>query len=237
MNTPKGILFDYGGTIDTNGQHWSEVLWQAYLQEQIPVTKEQFREAYVHAERLLEAQPLVRPDHDFRDVLLIKATAQLSHLASLGHWTPSPEELSRKAEAIALRCHRRVLTTLRRTRPVVQSLAARFPLALVTNFYGNIRTVLTRYRLLHFQGIAESHYCHVRKPDPGLLQAGLSILGCSPAEALVVGDSIKNDIRPAASLGIPAVWLKGPGWDASDPQDEALAAAVITDLAQLPALI
>ena len=26
----KGIIFDYGGTLDTRGDHWSEVLWQGY---------------------------------------------------------------------------------------------------------------------------------------------------------------------------------------------------------------
>ena len=27
----KGIIFDYGGTLDTRGDHWSEVIWKAYL--------------------------------------------------------------------------------------------------------------------------------------------------------------------------------------------------------------
>ena len=26
----KGIIFDYGGTLDTRGDHWSEVLWKGY---------------------------------------------------------------------------------------------------------------------------------------------------------------------------------------------------------------
>ena len=29
----KGIIFDYGGTLDTRGDHWSEVLWQGYEQK------------------------------------------------------------------------------------------------------------------------------------------------------------------------------------------------------------
>ncbi len=29
----KGIIFDYGGTIDTGGDHWSEVIWHAYQEE------------------------------------------------------------------------------------------------------------------------------------------------------------------------------------------------------------
>ena len=36
----KGIIFDYGGTIDTNSRHWAEVLWEKYQLFQVPVTKE-----------------------------------------------------------------------------------------------------------------------------------------------------------------------------------------------------
>ncbi len=46
----KGIIFDYGGTIDSNGKHWAEVLWESYQDQKVPVTKEQFREAYVYAD-------------------------------------------------------------------------------------------------------------------------------------------------------------------------------------------
>ena len=31
----KGIIFDYGGTIDSNGLHWAEVIWKAYEAEPI----------------------------------------------------------------------------------------------------------------------------------------------------------------------------------------------------------
>ena len=44
----KGIIFDYGGTIDTNGKHWAEVLWTRYKELNIPVSKEDFKKAYVH---------------------------------------------------------------------------------------------------------------------------------------------------------------------------------------------
>ena len=33
----KGIIFDYGGTIDSRGDHWSEVIWRAYMQAGVPV--------------------------------------------------------------------------------------------------------------------------------------------------------------------------------------------------------
>jgi len=57
----RGIIFDYGGTIDSNGVHWAEVIWQAYQAENIPITKEQFREAYIYGERTLGKNPIIQP--------------------------------------------------------------------------------------------------------------------------------------------------------------------------------
>ena len=68
----KGVIFDYGGTIDTNSRHWAEVLWSKYEEFQVPVDKTSFREAYVHGERTLARVPLVKPEHNFHDVLRIK---------------------------------------------------------------------------------------------------------------------------------------------------------------------
>ena len=44
----KGIIFDYGGTIDSNGLHWAEVIWKAYETYQVAVGKEDFRNAFVY---------------------------------------------------------------------------------------------------------------------------------------------------------------------------------------------
>ena len=49
----KGIIFDYGGTLDSRGVHWSEVLWQGYQQARVPIDKDTFRNAYVEGERAL----------------------------------------------------------------------------------------------------------------------------------------------------------------------------------------
>ena len=52
MQQIKGIIFDYGGTLDSRGVHWSEVLWQGYGtagMHQV-LSKQQFREAYVFAD-------------------------------------------------------------------------------------------------------------------------------------------------------------------------------------------
>ena len=80
----RGIIFDYGGTLDTNGLHWAEVLWAQYEACGLPVSKADFREAYVHGERTMGKQPLVKPTDDFRQVLLIKSRLQLEYLIEKG---------------------------------------------------------------------------------------------------------------------------------------------------------
>ena len=31
----RGLIFDYGGTLDTKGCHWGKVLWHAYEQSHV----------------------------------------------------------------------------------------------------------------------------------------------------------------------------------------------------------
>ena len=61
----KGIIFDYGGTIDSRGVHWSEVIWQGYVDAKVDVSKEEFRQSYVMAERELAKVRHILPHHNF----------------------------------------------------------------------------------------------------------------------------------------------------------------------------
>ena len=51
-NPIQGVIFDYGGTIDTDAMHWAEVLWGSYQGNQVPVDKESFRQATKTARKL-----------------------------------------------------------------------------------------------------------------------------------------------------------------------------------------
>lgn len=89
----KGIIFDYGGTLDTRGDHWSEVLWKTYLHFGFGVEdfeackpgrsirKEVFRDAYVYGERALAVNSIIKSKYHFIDVLREKFVLQLSYLA------------------------------------------------------------------------------------------------------------------------------------------------------------
>jgi putative hydrolase of the HAD superfamily len=48
MSSIKGIIFDYGGTIDTNGIHWGEFIWEQYREAGVDITHDIYRQAYVH---------------------------------------------------------------------------------------------------------------------------------------------------------------------------------------------
>lgn len=207
----KGIIFDYGGTLDTGGRHWSEVLWDGYRQAGVEVDKAEFREAYVYAERELARTLHILPAHDFHDMLDIKVRIELEWLVQQGLF--SPDEVEAKGKEIAQICYDFARKTVHASEPVLQALSEKFPLVLVSNFYGNIETVLEDFGIRkYFKDIIESAVLGIRKPDPRIFEHGVKSLGILPEQTLVIGDSLRKDIEPAESLGCQVLWIKGEGW-------------------------
>lgn len=228
----RGIIFDYGGTLDTNSRHWSEVLWDKYEECHVPVTKVDFREAYVYGERTLARIPLVKPEDNFRDVLHIKTKLQIEYLIEQGKLKQTGA--MEYAAKIADSCYQYVLDVLEKTRPVVQRLSKKYRLVLVSNFYGNIQSVLKDFRLYDFfSDIIESSVVGVRKPDPAIYRLGIEALKLPAENVLVVGDSFSKDMIPAKTVGCKVAWLKGDGWE-NEEIDESLPDIIITDLICLP---
>jgi putative hydrolase of the HAD superfamily len=226
----KGIIFDYGGTLDSNGKHWAEVLWDAYAVIGVPVAKPEFKEAYIYGERYLALHPVIRPDNTFKNVLLEKTGLQLEWLKNEG-FLPTNYNSSEYSLAISNQCYNFALIVLKEAKPVLDKLAAKYPLVLVSNFYGNIETVLKDFGLRdYFKDIIESSVVGIRKPDPGIFALGVKALGLKPEEVVVVGDSYRKDILPAGQLGCQTIWLKGAGWDS---EEFGTADVIITDFKEL----
>ena len=229
----KGIIFDFGGTLDTCGDHWSEVLWRGYQHFHLVVEKQAFREAYVHGERTLATHPIVKPWFHFVDVLRAKLRVQLEWLSGHGSLCLMPKEVERLADEMALYVDGLTHEVLAHSRQVLCRLSETYPLVLVSNFYGNIRTVLSDAGLEPlFRRVVESAVVGVRKPNPAIFALGVEALGLPASEVLVVGDSLAKDIIPARSLGCSTLWLKGLQWEDA-PCDAAQADGVITDLAEI----
>ena len=142
----KGVIFDYGGTLDTNGMHWAEVLWHYYQQAGVPVDKESFKCAYIHGERTLAKERLILPHHLFYDVLLIKIGIQMNYLIENG-LLKDCSETRKYTTLIAEGCHHFTLSVIDKSRAVVHKMAEKYKTALVSNFYGNIQTILKDFDL------------------------------------------------------------------------------------------
>lgn len=226
----KGLIFDYGGTLDTGGCHWGKRIWHAYEKCGVPVTEDLFREAYVYAERELGRNPIIQPDYTFRKTLSVKLRIEMEYISD------------KQPDFDSARWHGPVLDTLyeatcaetANSRCVLCELKGRMPMVLVSNFYGNISTVLREFRLDgFFDRIIESAVVGVRKPDPRIFTLGVEALGLRPEEVTVVGDSYDKDIVPAGKAGCRTVWMKGEGWTADEPAGLTAADAVIASLDEL----
>lgn len=238
MNTNKwaisGLIFDYGGTLDTNARHWAHVLWEGYRHAAIPVTEEQFRQAYVFAERALAKSPIILPEDNFHVLLCKKVDIETRQLVEMGVWSTTEEQRQALSNQVADYCYEYARRTVAESRAVLIELSQRYPMALVSNFYGNIETILQDFNLSEFfPKIIESAVVGVRKPDPAIYQLGVDAIGLPAGEVLVVGDSYDKDIVPAKQVGCKAVWLKGEGWTQDEGQDASLADAIIYNLPEL----
>ena len=207
----KGYIFDYGGTLDTGGQHWGMLLWHAFERHQVPVSESQFRDAYVYAERTLGKNKIIQSTDTFLQTLTKKVQLELTYLNNESY-----------TDAIVSDVYERTKSQTALSRRVLMQMKAS-PMVLVSNFYGNISVVLQEFGLDGiFAEVIESAVVGIRKPDPQIFLLGVDALGMKPEEVTVVGDSLEKDIIPAKRAGCHTVWLKGEGWtNAQDGENQA----------------
>ena len=65
----KAILFDFGGTIDTDGVHWSEKFWEYYERFKLPVEKKDFERAFKFSEDELLSDSTISRDTFYTTLL------------------------------------------------------------------------------------------------------------------------------------------------------------------------
>lgn len=218
----KALVFDYGGTLDTGGCHWGKVLWHVYEQEGVPVTEEHFREAYVYAERKLGSERIIQNDFTFYQTLSEKLRIELDELHCLSYH-----------EKVLECVYEQVRFHTQQSRETLLCLKKHYPIALVSNFYGNLSVVLKEFCLSDlFDAVIESALVGVRKPDPKIFAMGVEALGLSPGEVTVVGDSIEKDILPAKSAGCSTIWFRGEQWT-DVPIDETVPDGIIDNIKEL----
>ena len=91
---------------------------------------------------------------------------------------------------------------------VIHKAADHFRLGIIANQPEVVLTTLEKHHLLHyFQVIAVSKIVGFQKPDLRLFKYALTEAGCQPSEAIMIGDRIDNDVRPARLLGMKTIWF------------------------------
>jgi len=116
-----------------------------------------------------------------------------------------------------------------RNRPILERLARRYRLGVVSNFTGNLRPCLEELGLARFFAVlSDSAVLGWSKPDPRIFAHTLATLQALPQRAWMVGDNFEADIRGAAGLGLRTCWL-APA-DRAPPEDELVPTARISRL-------
>ena len=93
---------------------------------------------------------------------------------------------------------------------MVKTLAAYYPLTIVSNGF-----VESQYLKMRKSGL-EPYFTHVvlseevgaQKPNPKIFEEALHINAISAAEALMIGDSYTSDVQGAKAAGIDQMWLR-----------------------------
>lgn len=197
----KAVLFDFGGTLDSDGEHWLDRFYELYRQVGIDLPADEIKRVFYMADDLCCSDPEVdrmglRP--------LMKHHVGLQ-FAALGLKNPGKaaeivDEFCSKTERILQRNAR----LLRRLKPF-------YRLGLISNFYGNAAVLCDEAGLAEsLEVILDSMRIGVGKPDPEIFRIALRRLDVEPAEAVFIGDSFERDIMPARQLGMQTIWLKGP---------------------------
>ena len=207
----RAILFDFGGTIDTDGVHWSEKYVELFARFAPEVAKRDVERAFVESERILPTHPDIA-SITFEETLHRQLKIQCGLLKL---------DQGKLLDAMSAQCYAEVRQTIGRARMLLGELEPRYRLGLVSNNTGNLPIVCREFALEDlFSSIVDSALVGVRKPDPAIFRIALDELKVPAVAAAVVGDSYERDIVPAKSLGCRTVWLKGKSWS-EPPSSEA----------------
>jgi len=216
----RALVFDFGGTLDTDGVHWSEKFYEAYRAAGVDISKAAFDRAYAEAEpRMGEGQ--LAPDDGLQRTLRLQVEYQIDSLRDRGLLEGANSQKA-MAHQIADRCYEDVCLNVHKLLPLLRDWSSRLSLGIVSNFYGNLAAVCRELEIAPlFSAVIDSARVGVKKPDPAIFRLACDALAVPPGETVVVGDSYSRDIVPSKRLGCATVWLKGRSWETPDDTSDA----------------
>ena len=195
------VLFDFGGTLDSDGVAWKERVHGHYRAEGLAMSAADFAPAFYAADDRLGGTIPQNAD-------LAATIGMLTGNLESGFTEPGTAPDKARGERAAARFMAEAEACFARNRPFLAELAQRYRLGIVSNFYGNLEAVCAGAGLAPFFGaMVDSNRIGVEKPAPAIFEAALRPLGALPATTLFVGDSLRRDREGARRLGMDFVWI------------------------------
>jgi len=220
-------IFDFGGTLDTNGTHWFYIFLDRYCHYYPHLTENDVRQAYIYTEQTMGQNKEVNNLMSFKDVLSVKIQLQHNYLLNNFHLS----DVKYKND-IVNDCYNFAYQNTTQAKTTLHALHKANKLAIVSNFYGNLDHVVDDFGLSnYFETIVDSGNVGVAKPNKEIFMLAIKRLNLSPECCTVVGDSYHKDIMPAKAIGCRTIWLKQKGWaDESTSDDADMIISSLTEL-------
>jgi HAD superfamily hydrolase (TIGR01509 family) len=200
------LLFDFGGTLDSDGVAWKERFHALYRVEGLELSVEAFAPAFYAADDALVGA--LAPSTDLRETVGALAANLETELARRGVGIGQGEIDVARGQRVASRFLTEMSAAFARNRPVLEALSERYRLGVVSNFYGNLEAACESSGLAPLFGVmTDSQRVGAEKPDPAIFQAALAALLAAPETTVMVGDSLRRDCEGARRSGMGFIWV------------------------------
>jgi HAD superfamily hydrolase (TIGR01549 family) len=213
----KAVIFDFGGTLDTNGVHWSVKFLETYKSCGLIFTPERYNYAYVKADEELKRK--AKSINRYRDLLFEQSYLHFKYIYTIGY---DEIKLKKLAGDSIDKIMPDVDKCLNESKKIFEELKNKYKLGIVSNFYGNLERICEDIGFTDYVSVmVDSETVGIEKPHPGIFSLALQNLRVKPEDTFVVGDSYERDIVPAKILGCKTIWLKNKSFKESDGTDSA----------------
>jgi putative hydrolase of the HAD superfamily len=222
----KAILFDFGGTLDSDGEHWLDRFYALYQDQGFQIPLSEIKRAFYHADGLCSSNS---------QVVSFGLRPLMKYLVHLQFKALDLGDDAKEQELVEMFCSKSE-RFLRRNALLLSRFRHWYRLGLVSNFYGNVATLCKEAGLEEsLDVILDSAQIGISKPDPGIFRTALERLRLDPGKVIFVGDSYERDMIPAREAGMRTIWLKGP--NPRIPSNAGPVDAWISSLSELEVLI
>jgi putative hydrolase of the HAD superfamily len=204
----KAIIFDFGGTLDHDGNSWSIRVFNQFKRAGLEIDKSNFD--------IAEKKSM---DQLFDN----KESALLSYKETINiyiYWIIKNLELIIKdyKKVLVDPFYDESLKFIERNKKILEKLSKKFTLGIISNNFGNCEGWCNEFNINNYlKIIIDSNIIGYAKPDKKIFEIACKDIGYSFDKCIYIGDKYKSDIKPIIELGILPIWINNSDENA-DPE-------------------